>query len=98
MGTTRVIKYNDLQSTLALWLKVFTLAPLWSYPIVPLLGFVLVFFGWQVSQVGFVAFLIWSLSYFIEDLLKRKLSLRNETLYFGYKQFPLSEIEAAGLK
>lgn len=98
MGTTRVIKYNDLQSTLALWLKVFTLAPLWSYPLVPLLGFVLLFFGWQASQIGFVAFLIWSLSYFIEDLLKRKLSLKNEILYFGYKQFPLNEIEAAGLK
>jgi hypothetical protein len=31
MGPTRVIKHNDLQSTLALWLKVFTLAPIWAY-------------------------------------------------------------------
>ncbi len=98
MGPTRVIKYNDLQSTLALWLKVFTFSPIWFYPLIPMLGFVLGFFGWHLSQIGFVAILIWSFGYFLEDLLKRKLSLKNETLYFGYKQFPLNEIEAVGLR
>ncbi len=98
MATTRVIKYNDLQSTLALWLKVFTLAPFWFYPVVPLIGFVLAFFGWYLGQIGYTVILLWSAAYFIEDLLKRKLTLRDETLFFGYKSFALADIEAAGLK
>jgi tRNA A-37 threonylcarbamoyl transferase component Bud32 len=98
MGPTRVIKYNDLQSTLALWLKVFTLAPIWVYPLIPILGFVVALFGWQFSQICFVGLVIWAFGYFIEDLLKRKLTLNNEILYFGYKQFALNELEAVGLK
>ncbi len=98
MEPTRVIKYNDVQSTVALWIKVWSFAPLWLLPFIPLIGFFLGLFGWQVGQIGFCALLIWCLSYFIEDLLKRKLTLRDEVLYFGYKQFPLNQIEAVGLK
>ncbi|MCC7529756.1 MAG: serine/threonine protein kinase, partial [Candidatus Melainabacteria bacterium] len=98
MGPTRVIKYNDLQSTLALWLKVFTLGPIWAYPLIPMLGFFVALFGWHFSQVCFAGLVIWAFGYFVEDLLKRKLTLTNEILHFGYKQFPLNELEAIGLK
>jgi tRNA A-37 threonylcarbamoyl transferase component Bud32 len=98
MEATRVIKYNDLQSTLALWIKVWTLAPPWLLPIIPLFGLFFGLFGWQIGQAGFSLILLWSLSYFVEDLLKRKLTLRKEVLYFGYKQFALKDIEAIGLK
>lgn len=98
MEATRVIKYNDLQSTLALWIKVWTLAPLWFLPLIPLFGLFFGLFGWQAGQVGFIAVLLWSLSYFIEDLLKRKIKLSNEVIHFGYKKFELKDIEAIGLK
>jgi len=98
MEATRVIKYNDLQSTLALWIKVWTLAPLWFLPFIPLLGLFFGLFGWQVGQIGFAAILLWAFSYFLEDLLKRKLTLREEIIHFGYKRFPLNELEAIGFK
>lgn len=98
MAGTRIIKYNDMLSTFALWQKVFLIAPLWAYPLIAMIGLVLSFFGNFVSQVGFFALAIWSTSYFIEDVLKRKLSITEKNIAFGFKTFELDKLEAIGLK
>ncbi|MBC7996735.1 MAG: hypothetical protein IAF58_02260, partial [Leptolyngbya sp.] len=98
MAGTRIIKYNDILSTFALWQKVFLIAPLWAYPLICIVGLSLSFFGTYASQVGFVALGIWSIVYFIEDVLKRKLSITDKNIMFGFKSFDLDKLEAIGLK
>ncbi len=61
-----------------LWQKAFILTPLWAIPLIPIAGFIARGFGHQGVQVGYGLVLCLLVTYFCEDLLKRRIRLDDE--------------------
>lgn len=93
----KVLKYVDRTSRGFLWQKAFLLLPLWSLPLVMLLGLFLGRLGTQVFEVGYLTVIFLGLAYFIEDVLKQKIRIGEDYLYFGYKKFKLTDLSSVGL-
>ncbi len=93
----RLMKYGDKSSLIALWLKVFFLLPAWGVIPVIILGF----FTWRMGglwvELGYLVILGCACAYFIEDVLKRKLKIKDDILYFGYRKFPLAKLRALSI-
>ncbi|MBX9689476.1 MAG: serine/threonine protein kinase [Candidatus Obscuribacterales bacterium] len=89
---TKSISYGDLLAQLFLWQKAFLLAPVWGVIVIPILGFVCRAMGNGPTQLGFGLVLGISALYFLEDMLKRKIRLDDDRIYFGFRAFDIKSI------
>lgn len=92
MQTAKNISYGDSKSHLVLWQKALLLVPIWAIPLVPIVGFICRGMGNLAMQLGYGVMLCLFISYFLEDLLKRKIRLDDEHIFFGFKAIPIKEI------
>jgi tRNA A-37 threonylcarbamoyl transferase component Bud32 len=97
MRDAKVLRYADHFSTLALWWKAVLLTPLWGIMLVPLFGGIVGRLGDGALQMGYSIALAFFMSCFIEDLLKCKIRIENDVLFFGYRAFQLSQLASVGL-
>jgi serine/threonine protein kinase len=95
--STQVIRYGDIAAHLFVWQKAFFLAPIWAIPIIPLIGFVCRAMGNSALQVGYALVLCVCLTYLFEDLLKRRIRLTDEFIFFGFKALPIRDIATVDL-
>src|SRR5688572_23367389 len=86
------ITYGDAQAQLFLWLKAIILVPLWALPLLPVSGLLFRSMGEAASQVGYAVVLICCLNYFFADVLKRKIRLDDDYIFFGFRSLPIQEI------
>ena len=88
------VNYGGLAAHIFLWQKAFLLVPLWAIIIVPVVGFICRGTGNLGMQLGFGLMLCLSASYFVEDLLKRKITLDDEYIFFGFKAISIKSIRS----
>lgn len=86
------ITYGDSKSHALLWQKAIVLLPLWALLLVPFIGMIIRSFGPVAVQLGYGLILALCAGYLFEDLLKRKISMDDEYLYFGFKAIPIKSI------
>ena len=68
--------------------------PIWAIPLVPVIGFVCRSFGGSANQIGFGLVIGASVCYFLEDLLKRKIRLDDDCIFFGFRAIPIKSIQS----
>jgi hypothetical protein len=91
---SKLISYGGLPSHFFLWQKAFLLVPLWAVLIIPIVGFICRGMGNSALQLGFGLMLCLSAIYFVEDLLKRKIRVDDEYIFFGFKAIPIKSIKS----
>ncbi|MGH9550368.1 MAG: hypothetical protein ACRD3W_13380, partial [Terriglobales bacterium] len=100
MNTTRkraiTLLHEDFVSGGATWWKALFLAPLWMYPLLPVLGGVL--WSCNLSDVGIVILITFSLCYFATDLLRKRIALNEKYIRFGIGQLPITAISMIEIK
>lgn len=89
---TKSISYGDFVAHFLLWQKAFILVPLWAIPIIPIVGFICRTLGQTAAQLGFAITLCLCFVYFLLGLLKRKIRLDEEHIFFGFHSLPLRKI------
>jgi hypothetical protein len=97
-ANVRNIPYGDLFAQLFLWQKAFLLVPIWAIPFIPVVGFLCRSLGVWAVQLGFGLIVVAGVNYFLEDLLKRRIRLDDEYLYFGFRTFRIDEIVTVDVK
>ena len=88
--------YSDKLSTLMLWWKAFLMLPIWAYLILPFAGSIIAFSGSTTLQIAYFGVLIWSLIYFVEDILKRKIRIEDNLISHGFRVRELSKLLSIG--
>lgn len=94
LQTIKTISYGDFAAHLFLWQKAFLLVPLWAIAVVPIIGFISRSMGNAGTQIGFGVVLCYFAIYFLEDLLKRKIRMDEDYVYFGFRALPIKEINS----
>lgn len=94
----KILNYGDRTALFWLWWKAFFLVPPWAVVAVPIFGMIACRLGEGIEQTGYTVVLLSAMLYFVEDLLKRKIRLENNELFFGFRHFPLSDLTAVGLQ
>lgn len=92
------ISYGDLFAQLFLWQKALLLVPIWSIPFIPIVGFLCRSLGVWAVQLGFGLIIVAGVNYFLEDLLKRRIRLDDECLYFGFRTVRIEDIVTIDVK
>lgn len=92
------ISYGDRVASLALWFKSFLLFPLWGVLVIPLVGAFCRMFGDMGVQIGYAGLLIVLIAYFVEDVLKRKIRIEDDYLFWGYRCFKMPDLVSVGVK
>lgn len=92
------ISYGDRVATLALWWKSIFLFPIWAVLVIPLVGAFFRLFGDLSVQIGYAIVLICLIAYFVEDVLKRKIRVEDDYLFWGYKCFNMLDLVSVGVK
>lgn len=92
------ISYGDRVATLALWWKSFLLFPIWAVFVIPLVGAFFRLFGDLSVQIGYAIVLICLIAYFVEDVLKRKIRIEDDYLFWGYRCFKMLDLVSVGVK
>ncbi len=92
------ISYGDRVATLALWWKSFFLFPIWAVLVIPLVGAFFRLFGDLSVQIGYAVVLIALIAYFVEDVLKRKIRIEDDYLFWGYRCFKMLDLVSVGVK
>jgi len=95
--TERIINYGDRWSIVALWAKAIFLLPIWAYLFLAPLGGFASLFGPVVYQMVYFSMLALGLAYFVEDILKRKVRIDENCIYFGYHSYKLANLASVGL-
>ena len=88
----KTISYGDPKAQLLLWQKAFMLVPIWGIAVIPIAGFIFQAMSKGAVQVGYGVMLSLFLIYFIDDVLKRKISFDNEHVFFGFRTMPIKDI------
>ena len=94
----RNISYGDSRAQLLLWQKAFLLIPIWGVLVVPIVGLVCRMIGNTAVQFGYGIVLCVFAAYFCEDLLKRRIRLDDEYIYFGFKALPIRDVVSIDIK
>jgi serine/threonine protein kinase len=89
---SKTIDYGDFKAHIFLWQKAITLVPLWAIIAIPIFGFLCRAFGNLPTQLGYGVMIGLLVAYFLEDLLKRKIRMDDEFIYFGYRAIPIDSI------
>ncbi len=93
----KYLGYGDFMSHVWLWQKAFLMVPIWAIPIVPVFGFVCRTLGGSVNQAGFGAVVGLSVLYFLQDLLKRVISLDDDRIYFGFRSYLIRDAKSVDI-
>lgn len=92
------IAYGDLFAQIFLWQKAVLLVPIWAIPFIPIMGFTFRAFGTLAMQIGYGLVIVLCVNYFLEDLLKRRIRLDDEYLFFGFRSIRIEEIVSIDVK
>ncbi len=84
--------YGDILAHILLWQKAFLVVPVWGLIAIPLAGFLCRAIGGFAPELGYILMLGLCLNYFFVDLLKRKIRLDDDYIYFGYKAIPIRSL------
>jgi serine/threonine-protein kinase len=98
MNDVRVFSYVDNPSRLLVWQKAILFLPLWGFLAVPIIGAFFALFGQGGQEVGYVLTLCFFLLYFIEDLLKTKIAVRDDRLHHGFQTLALTKLASVALE
>ncbi len=90
--TVQTISYGDLPAQLFLWQKAFLLVPVWGIILIPIVGFICRGLGTFASEAGYAIMLCVCLNYFFVDLLKRKIRIDDDYIYFGFRMIPIKSL------
>ncbi|MDR3615481.1 MAG: serine/threonine-protein kinase [Candidatus Obscuribacterales bacterium] len=88
----KTISYGDPRAHLLLWQKSVLLVPIWGVLAIPIFGLVVHTISKSAVQVGFGLMLSFFLVYFVNDVLKRKITFDNNFLYFGFETMPIKDL------
>ncbi len=88
----QTISYGDIVAHLFLWQKAFLLVPIWGLVAIPIVGFVCRAIGGIAPELGYGVMLCLCLNYFFVDLLKRKIRIDDDYIYFGYRVIPIRSL------
>ncbi|CAN5241169.1 hypothetical protein BH10CYA1_BH10CYA1_08970 [soil metagenome] len=88
----QTISYGDVLAQLFLWQKAFLVVPIWGLVAIPLVGFVCRAIGGMAPELGYGVMLCLCLNYFFVDLLKRKIRIDDDYIYFGYRVIPIRSL------
>jgi tRNA A-37 threonylcarbamoyl transferase component Bud32 len=91
-----LFSYSDKLSTISLWWKAFLMVPAWGYLVLPFVGSIIAFGGNNALQAAFVGIVVWSLAYFLEDILKRKIRIDDGLITHGFRTRELSKLLSIG--
>jgi hypothetical protein len=86
------ISYGDPRAHLLLWQKSIMLVPIWGILTLPILGFIFHAISRASVQAGFGLVLAFFLVYFINDVLRRKITFDNNYLFFGFETLPIKDL------
>ncbi|HEY9683811.1 MAG TPA: serine/threonine-protein kinase [Oculatellaceae cyanobacterium] len=86
------LAYDSPGARITTWWKAFMLVPAWFYPLLPILGSL--FQLANIADLGFVAIVIWSLSYFANDLLKKRVVINRKEISLGLCHLPVNDIKS----
>lgn len=89
---TKCVTYCDLEAYLFLCQKAFLMVPIGAVAVIPIVGLLFRSMGTFANQLGFGLVLVFCFNWFIEDLLKRKIRMDEEYLYFGYRAIRIDEL------
>jgi len=79
-----------------LWWKALFLAPIWLYAVLPFVGSIVSFMGPTPMAITYLAALIFSLFYFVGDILKRKFRIEKGLIYHGFRVCDLTKLLSVG--
>lgn len=88
--------YCDKLSTLMLWWKALFMLPIWAYLLLPFAGSIIAFSGSTALQFAYFGVIIWSLFYFVEDILKRKIRVEDNLISHGFRIRELNKLLSIG--
>jgi len=86
------ISYGDFLAHILLWQKAILLVPIWGLIAIPIVGFLCRAIGGFAPEIGYAVMLCLCLNYFLVDLLKRKIRIDDDYIYFGYKAIPIRSL------
>jgi serine/threonine protein kinase len=92
LQTTKNISYGGFIAQFFLWQKAVNLVPVWGLILVPITGFLLRTTSHFVMQLGYGLLLSTFVLYFLQDLLKRRIRLDDNYIFFGFKAVPIKTI------
>ena len=88
------ISYGDHVAHIFLWLKALLLVPLWAIVLIPIVGFISRSLGHVAMDVAYGLTLFSCVIYFLVDVLKRRIRLDDEYMYFGFRAIPIKSIQS----
>lgn len=88
----QTISYGDVVAHLFLWQKAFLVVPIWGLVAIPIVGFLCRAIGGIAPELGYGVMLCLCLNYFFVDLLKRKIRIDDDYIYFGYRVIPIRSL------
>jgi tRNA A-37 threonylcarbamoyl transferase component Bud32 len=92
------LNYGDIRAHFMLWQKALILVPLWAIPVVIIVGAVSHYISNVTTEIVFVGMLCSMILYFVEDLLKRRISLDDDNIYFGFRVVPIKDLVSVDLR
>lgn len=92
-----LLSYGDMKAQLLLWQKAFLLVPIWGLVAIPLAGFVFRQFGKGGQEVGYALMLALCVNYFLVDLLRKKIRVDDDYIYFGYRKAAIRDFVGADI-
>jgi hypothetical protein len=92
LNSLKTISYGDPRAHLLLWQKSILLVPIWGIIALPVLGFICHCINNAAVHAGFGLALSFFFVYFINDVLKRKITFDNDYLYFGFATLPIKDL------
>jgi hypothetical protein len=98
LSVAKNISYGAPLSQLLLWQKAILMTPLWAIAVVPIIGFLCRSMGNTVMQTGYGVVIFLLVGYFCEDLLKRRIRLDDDYLYFGFRSVLIKNLINVDIK
>jgi len=92
LNVAKNISYGAPLSHVLLWQKALLMTPLWAIAAVPIIGFLCRSMGNMVMQAGYGVVICLLVLYFCEDLLKRRIRLDDDYLYFGFRTILIKDL------
>lgn len=96
--STQNLSYGDFVAQLMLWQKAIFLIPIWGIPVVIGAGTLFRFLGNRMMEGGYTILLSALILYFMQDLLKRRISMDDDNIYFGFRSIAIKNIVGVDLK
>lgn len=72
------------------------MAPIWAYPLLLFLGSIVGFAGTAIYQASFMVVIVYSLIYFADGVLKRKVTIDKDLIHHGFKARDMRKLLSVG--